>query len=150
MAGAAARVAYVNLFAQDIDKLSAFYATLFGFPELVGHRSPIYRCLDAGGVEFGFNADQAYELLGLADRKPAGRPPVRAYFTIELGSREAVDAAIGRVESQGGRVIKGPYTSYYNAWQAVLEDPEGNVFRVNHRMGPRTPADQLAEKPWEN
>lgn len=39
--------------------------------------------------------------------------------------------------------------SYYNAWQAVLEDPEANVFRVNHRMGPRTPVDQFAEKPWE-
>jgi predicted enzyme related to lactoylglutathione lyase len=149
MAEAAARIAYVNLFAQDIDKLSAFYTKVFGFPELVSHRSPIYRCLDAGGVELGFNAEKAYELLGLADRKPAGRPTLRAYFTIEVGSREAVDDAVWPVERHGGRLLKGPYASYYNAWQAVFEDPEGNVFRVNHRMGPRPPVEELADKPWE-
>jgi predicted enzyme related to lactoylglutathione lyase len=146
----AARVAYINLFAQDIEKLSAFYAKLFGFPELVGHRSPIYRCLDAGAVELGFNADKAYDLLGLGDRRPDDRPPIRVYFTIELPSREAVDAAVQQAERGGGRLVKGPYTSYYNAWQAVLEDPEGNIFRVNHRMGPRTPPEQLAQKPWED
>jgi len=25
----------------------------------------------------------------------------------------------------------------------VLADPEGNVFRLNHRIGPRTPYDDL-------
>jgi hypothetical protein len=30
-------------------------------------------------------------------------------------------------------VIKGPYRTYYGAWQVVAEDPEGNVFRLNHR-----------------
>jgi predicted enzyme related to lactoylglutathione lyase len=134
-----ARIAYVNILARDIERLSKFYADLFGFPEIEGHRSPIYRCLDAGAVELGFNAPTAYELLGLKGREPGTSDAIRAYVTIEVVSREMVEAAPARVVALGGRVIKAPYVTYYNAWQAVLEDPEGNMFRINHRMGARQP-----------
>ena len=73
----AARVAYVNVLARDNVALSLFYQRLFGFPEIESHRSPIYRCLDAGGMELGFNADEAYDLLGIGDRRPSGASPVR-------------------------------------------------------------------------
>jgi predicted enzyme related to lactoylglutathione lyase len=131
----AAALAYVNLFAADIERLCAFYAALFGFAEKAASRSPIYRALDAGGVELGFNAYDAYELLNLADRRAAtGTGPTRAYFTIELASGGAVDAVVERIAGLGGRVIKPQYVTYYKAYQAVLEDPEGNVFRANHRL----------------
>jgi predicted enzyme related to lactoylglutathione lyase len=135
------RLAYINVFARDIEALSGFYAALFGFREIEGHRSPIYRCLDANGIELGFNATKAFELLALDARRfrddaPA---PVSVYFTVELGSRAAVETAALRAERLGGRVVKAPYQTYYNAVQAVLEDPEGNVFRVNHRLGARQP-----------
>ena len=145
----AARVAYVNVLARDNVALSLFYQRLFGFPEIESHRSPIYRCLDAGGMELCFNADEAYDLLGIGDRRPSGASPVRVYFTLEVGAPEAVDAAAARAVVEGGGVIKPPYTTYYNARQAVLEDPEGNVFRVNHRMGPRQPAAEIANPPWK-
>ncbi|WP_365983831.1 hypothetical protein [Marinobacter sp.] len=32
------------------------------------------------------------------------------------------------------QIVKEPYTTYYNWYQAVLLDPEGNVFRINHMM----------------
>jgi predicted enzyme related to lactoylglutathione lyase len=147
-----ARVAYVNILARDIAALSGFYAGVFGFAEIASHRSPIYRCLDGGAIELGFNADQAYDLLDIGDRRPdrarSGTTPVRAFITVEVASQTAVDAAAAAAAEQGGRVIKPPYTTYYNARQAVLEDPEGNVFRVNHRIGPRRPADQVESPPW--
>jgi len=31
-----------------------------------------------------------------------------------------------------------------------MEDPEGNVFRINHRKGPRIPAQELENPPWED
>lgn len=143
-----ARLAYVNILARDIEALSAFYRETLGFPEIMGHRSPIYRCLDAGGMELGFNAPAAYGLLGLDDRRPGDAiPPAVAYFTFELASREAVAASVATALAQGGKLRKGPYLTYYNAWQAVMEDPEGNIFRLNHRIGPRTPADQV-DGPW--
>lgn len=146
MSMVAARLAYVNLFARDIVALSGFYTALFGFPEIAAHRSPIYRCLDAQGAELGFNAAEAYALLNLQTRQPmdAENPlPLGVYFTIELDSADAVDRAARQCAQLGGTVLKPPYLTYYNARQAVLADPEGNVFRVNHRVGARTPYDAL-------
>lgn len=139
---AGAHLAYVNLFARDIEVLMRFYAGLFGFAEMTAFRSPIYRCLDAGGIELGFNAAEAYRLLDLDSRRPAGDAtdmPVGCYFTVELESTAAVDQAAIECRRLGGGVIKLPYRTYYNAWQTVLTDPEGNVFRANHRIGPRKP-----------
>ncbi|PYD84206.1 glyoxalase, partial [Pseudomonas syringae pv. pisi] len=33
--------------------------------------------------------------------------------------------------AQGAKLIKEPYLTYYNWYQAVLLDPEHNVFRIN-------------------
>ena len=34
----------------------------------------------------------------------------------------------------GATLIKPPYVTYYNWYQSVLLDPEGNVFRINFMM----------------
>ena len=149
MTASAARLAYVNLFAHDHVALAKFYQTVFGFAEIRTHRSPIYLCLDAGGMELGFNADSSYALLGLADRMPRGRAPLRTYVTIEVSDAEAIDEAVAVALETGGRLVKAAYDTYYNARQAVLEDPEGNVFRINHRRGPRIPADEVEDPPWK-
>ncbi|MBL8379376.1 MAG: VOC family protein [Burkholderiales bacterium] len=130
-----ARLSYLNLFARDMEAQARFYAAALGFPEVEALRSPIFRCLDAGGVLLGFNAHAAYELLNLADRVPQ-RPVTSAYATFELASTTAVDAGVKRILDLGGTLIKAPYRTYYNAYQAVLADPEGNVFRLNHDLKP--------------
>ena len=146
-----ARLAYANILARDIDALCDFYASVLGFAEIEGHRSPIYRCLDAGGIELGFNAALAYELLNLAGHAPGpgeARGPLATYLTFELDSPGAIDATMRKAVERGARVLKEPYDTYYNARQCVLEDPEGNVFRLNYRKGPRTPADEVERPPW--
>jgi predicted enzyme related to lactoylglutathione lyase len=146
-----ARLAYANILARDMDALCAFYAGVFGFAEIEGHRSPIYRCLDAGGVELGFNAALAFELLNLRQRAPGpdvAASPVTSYFTFELDSADAVDATLRSAVARGAHVVKEPYDTYYNARQCVLEDPEGNVFRLNHRKGPRKLAREVERPPW--
>jgi predicted enzyme related to lactoylglutathione lyase len=122
----------VNLFCEDPERLMGFYAALLGLPENVAARSPIYRALRLGEAELGFNARPAYALLGLAGRERDGAA-VGAYATFVLAAEAEVEALAGRVAELGGRVIQGPYRTYYGAWQVVAEDPEGNVFRLNHR-----------------
>lgn len=148
-AGPAARLAYANIFAKDIDALSQFYGQLLGFPEIAERASPIYRCLDAGGgLELGFNAYRAYDLLGVADRKPAAAGSVNVYLTFEVASLADVGDIAERAVTLGGYIIKQPYDTYYNARQVVLADPEGHVFRINHRKGDRVPADRVENPPW--
>jgi predicted enzyme related to lactoylglutathione lyase len=122
----------INLFCRDPAALMGFYAELLGLPERVEARSGIYRCLRLGEVELGFNKVDAYPLLGLADRVP-GDAGIRAYATFVLMEEAEVERLAVRLAELGGRVIKGPYRTYYGAWQVVAEDPEGNVFRLNHR-----------------
>ncbi|GAA5234263.1 bleomycin resistance protein [Verticiella sediminum] len=136
------KLANLNLFAQDIAALCAFYQALFGFRELAERRTGIYRCLDAGGVELGFNATTAYPLLALADRqRDNARPAVTAYPTFLADTPAEVDAHAARCASLGGRVVKAPYRTHYQAHQVVLADPEHNIFRI------QSPDQGAAESP---
>jgi len=131
----------VNLIARDIAVLCEFYRTLFGFQELMARRTAIYRCLNAGASELGFNAWGAYELLQLAGRAPAAAPaPVTAYCTFAAPDCAAVDALVRRCVELGGSTVRPAMVTHYNAYQAVLADPECNVFRVQSPAGAKETA----------
>jgi len=124
---------WFNLMCRDIEAQFAFYRAVFGLPEAEAARSPIYRAVETADFQFGFNdARAAYGLLGLDGRQPGGETPraTVAYATLMLDTPAAVDAAVQAAQAQGGRVIKGPFATYYGQWQAVLADPEDNVFRI--------------------
>jgi len=128
---------YFSLFCIDIEAQLAFYLALLRMPEAARSRSPIYRCIQASHFEFGFHAAPAYALLGVADRAPvpstnsAQISPVTSYATFMLGSCAEVDDLSLKAASLGGRVIKASYPTYYGQWQAVLADPENNMFRFS-------------------
>ena len=144
----AAKLAYASILARDIAALAEFYSLALGFPEIEGHRSPIYRCLDAGGMELGFNDWQAYRLLAIEHLAPQREKAVSSYLTFEVGSQEELERICALAISNGATLHKPPYDTYYNARQCVLGDPEGNVFRLNYRKGRRLPAAQVENPPW--
>ena len=126
---------WFNLLCQDIEAQLQFYQGLLQLPEAPGTRSAIYRALETEHFQLGFNAPEAYALLGLADRQPGATLPsprsVTGYATFMLGTPAAVETAAQAAAALGGRVVKPPYATYYRERQAVLQDPEGNVFRVS-------------------
>jgi predicted enzyme related to lactoylglutathione lyase len=127
-----ATLSYVNIFAKDIVALSQFYMDVFGFVEIEKIRSPIFRGLDTGSSSLGFNAQDAYGLLKLDEfSQTAG---VKFLLNIDVASVAEVDQMTPKAVSLGAKLVKAPYKTYYNWYQAVLLDPEGNVFRINHMM----------------
>ena len=128
----AATLSYVNVFAQDVVALSGFYQRVFGFAEIEAIRSPIFRGLDTGKSCLGFNAPAAYELLHLAEF--ADTRGVKFLLNIDVDSQEAVDRMVPIAVAAGATLIKAPYTTYYHWYQAVLLDPEQNVFRINFML----------------
>jgi len=122
-------LSYVNVFAQDIEALSGFYAQLFGFEEIQAIRSPIFRGLDTGKSCIGFNAPEAYQLLGL--EQFAGSTGAKFLLNIDVDSRAEVDRLVPLAVASGATLVKAPYQTYYNWYQAVLLDPEQNIFRIN-------------------
>jgi catechol 2,3-dioxygenase-like lactoylglutathione lyase family enzyme len=138
----------VNLFCRDIERQLAFYRAVLGLSEIVASRSPIFRALGDDTVELGLNAHAAYTLLGLEGRAATSHDtaPVTAYPTFMVDAPSAVDAACARAVTHAGRILKGPYPTYYGQWQAVLEDPEGHVFRLASAVLP--PGIDPARQPW--
>ena len=127
-----AHLSYVNMFAQDIEALSGFYRDLFGFSEIPAIRSPIFVGLDTGRSCLGFNAQDAYGLLNLAgEANPTG---VKFLLNIDVDSVAEVERLVPVAVAKGAVVVKPPYRTYYDWYQAVLLDPEKNVFRINHML----------------
>ncbi|MBN9409615.1 MAG: glyoxalase [Burkholderiales bacterium] len=127
-----AHLSYVNVFARDIVLLSGFYQRVFGFPEIEAIRSPIFRGLDTGKSSLGFNALDAYELLKLSEHSDTRG--IKFLLNIDVDSRADVNRMVPIALGAGATLVKAPYVTYYNWYQAVLLDPESNVFRINFMM----------------
>lgn len=125
-------LSYVNIFAEDIVALSGFYRDLFGFREIPEIESPIFRGLDTGKTCIGFNASDAYEMLKLDQY--ADTRGCKFLLNIDVSSKDDVDEYVPKALAAGATLIKEPNVTYYNWYQAVLLDPEGNVFRINYMM----------------
>ena len=126
---------WFNLMSRDIEAQCRFYRAVLGLPEAQAARSPIYCALETQDFQLGFNDGRAaYGLLGLDGRQApdttTGPRPTVAYATFMLASPADVDAAAQAVRAHGGQVLKAPFATYYGQWQAVLADPEDNVFRI--------------------
>jgi uncharacterized glyoxalase superfamily protein PhnB len=128
----AAHLSYVNVFARDVVALSGFYQRVFGFPEIEAIRSPIFRGLDTGKSSLGFNALDAYELLQLSAFSDTRG--IKFLLNIDVDSQAEVDRMVPIAVAAGATLVKPPYVTYYHWYQAVLLDPEGNVFRINFMM----------------
>ena len=126
-------LAYVSLFAKDLDRLGDFYVAAFGLTEHEEMRTPIFRSLDLGnGTALALHGAEAYELVGLAEHSsPTG---VASMLTFDPGSAEAVDDAVDRLVELGATLVKAPFVTVYDARQVVLADPDGHVFRLSHYL----------------
>jgi hypothetical protein len=127
-----AELSYVNIFSRDIVALSGFYQRVFSFKEIEAIRSPIFRGLDTGKSCLGFNALDAYELLKLSEFSDT--KGIKFLLNIDVDSQKDVDLMVPIAIQAGATLVKAPYLTYYNWYQAVLLDPEGNVFRINFML----------------
>ena len=122
------RMIYVGLLSHNIDGLCRFYRDVFGFDELEGERTEIFRTLDCGNIQLCFHATEAYEILGLSEHTKRGG--IVEMITFDANSQAEVGNLTKRALDRGARLVKGPFVTYYNHYQVVLFDPDGNVFRI--------------------
>ena len=52
-------LSYVNIFSKNVVTLAGFYRDVFGFEEILEHRTPIFVGLRTGQSCLGFNAQDA-------------------------------------------------------------------------------------------
>lgn len=122
-------LSWVNIFARDIDKLSAFYIELFGFTEIPAMRNPVFRGVATGASNLGFMALDVYGILKLEDeRRDDGS---RFLLNVDVADTDEVDRLTLAATNSGARLVKEAGVTSYGWYQSVLLDPEGNVFRIN-------------------
>ncbi len=123
-------ISLASFISADFVGLFEFYSSTFDLPEVIELRSEIFRGADASGVTIGFSAPVVYEMLNIQEWADARG--TTQYLTFECESDDAVTAATDRAIVNGARLLHDPYETYYGAYQSVLSDPDGNVFRINH------------------
>ena len=123
-------ISLASFISADFVALFEFYSSTFALPEVTELRSDIFRGADASGVTIGFSAPVVYEMLNIQEwAEPKG---TSQYLTFECESDGAVSATTDTAIANGARLLHDPYETYYGAFQSVLADPDGNVFRINH------------------
>lgn len=123
-----AKVRLASFFSADLDRICAFYTGVFGFDEVVELRSALYRGIRTpGGPDIGFHAMSVLDLLNLQDRALG----LGGMLTFEFEAAEQVDGHIDRIKAAGGQCLKPAGMTFYDVYQAVAADPDGNALRLN-------------------
>ena len=123
-------ISLASFISEDFVGLFEFYSTTFDLPEVEALRSDIFRGADASGVTIGFSAPVVYEMLHIQDWAHA--TGTSQYLTFECATDEEVLQRTSAAVRLGGEMLHEPYETYYGAYQSVLADLDGNVFRINH------------------
>ena len=124
-------VEHVAVWARDLERLCAFYVEA-----LAGRSGPLYENPRTGFRSYfvSFDGGARLELMSRADvaspRAPADAAPGLAHVAFRVGSREAVDTTVARLEAAGAAITSRPRTTGDGCYEAVIEDPEGNRLEI--------------------
>lgn len=127
------RLAHVALWTRDLERMARFYAE-----ELGAELGPRYTNPRTGfQSRFARFAGAAVELMTRPDvaGRVSGEPPTRPaegypHVALELGSRQAVDAAVTRLRERGVTIVGDPRQTGDGYYEAVLADPDGNLVEI--------------------
>jgi glyoxylase I family protein len=117
---------HVALQALDLERTTAFYRDLLGFPELQRHLRPdgSLRSIWVGVPGGGFLAIEAAGIAPTPEPFRHERPGLLLLaFRIPRASREACVAALGRA---------GVPLEHQTRWSLYVRDPEGNRIALSH------------------
>ena len=98
----------------DFDATRAFYTRVLELDEG-----------NFGGGYIGFGSGQAQVLFA-----PPGGKPALPQMGVDVGSREAVDAAHAKAVQDGHEVIYGPVDEPWGVRRFLVRDPHGVVISV--------------------
>ena len=98
----------------DFEATRAFYTQVVGLEEGT-----------FGGGYIGFGSGQAQVLFA-----PPGIEPVPPQMGVDVGSREAVDAAHSQAIENGHEVVYGPVDEPWGVRRFFVRDPQGLVISI--------------------
>jgi uncharacterized glyoxalase superfamily protein PhnB len=123
------RLSYTTFLARDVAALATFYVEGLGLGEIVASRDERYREVRAdGGCLIGFATDAVRPFVNLPEEPATG---TRSLLTFNVDTVADVAPAIERAVAAGAELVRAAIETFFGQYQAVLRDPEGNIFRLS-------------------
>ncbi len=122
------RVEHVAIWTKDLEKMRAFYERYFDVVSSEKYRNPKTRfesyflSFPTGSrielITKPFLSDRSVDTLGYA------------HLALAVGEKEAVDSFVEQFMADGYPLLSGPRTTGDGYYEAVIQDPEGNLIEL--------------------
>jgi hypothetical protein len=140
-----AKIFFITLAVDDLDRSLAFYRDGLGWPTdgIVGQEFHD-QVTGADGTIAIFTLDGGllltlYERTNLAKDAslPAG-PPSSTEFSLGIpaGSREEVDLLLAQAQAAGGTLTAPPHMRPFGVYSGYFADPDGHLFEIAWNSSP--------------
>mgnify|MGYP002515736232 CR=1 FL=1 len=134
-------IEHIAITTADIDRLRQFYSTYFGMEaetEITGSTGAriIFMHSPDGGARIELMqrpqpADQPLtQPLGQSDAQSNEPPSGYAHLAFSVGSEDAVNALIQRLQASGVTILRQPLRTPSGAYLATIADPDGNPLEI--------------------
>ena len=125
------RIAHLALWTLDLERLRDFYARYFDARSGEAYHSATRRGFSSYFLDFPGGACRL-ELMTLPALAKAPDAPALGYahLAIAVGSRGAVDALVARMTADGVRLASPARQTGDGYYEAVVEDPDGNLVEI--------------------
>ena len=123
------RLSYTTFLARDVAVLATFYVEGLGLEEIMASRDERYREVKAdGGCLIGFATEAVRSFINLPEEQATG---TRSLLTFNVDAVADVAPAVDRAIAAGAELVREAKETFFGQYQAVLRDPEGNIFRLS-------------------
>ncbi len=122
------RIEHIGLWTIDLEKMREFYETYFSATS-----GELYHNPNKGFRSYFLTFDSGAR-LELMHREDIKRPNVESYgyahLALAVGGKEDVDNFVDKLKADGYTLLNGPRTTGDGYYEAVIEDPEGNLIEL--------------------
>ncbi|MCC5894160.1 MAG: VOC family protein [Alkalibacterium sp.] len=122
------RIEHIGLWTKDLEKMKDFYQRYFHVTSGEQYHNSSKKFTS---YFLTFDSGSRLELMHREDiSKPATEGFGYAHLALAVGNKSKVDDLVSRLTSDGYELINGPRTTGDGYYEAVIEDPEGNLIEL--------------------
>lgn len=117
-----------NSWVRDLEKMKEFYETYFA-----GTSTELYHNKKAGFHSYfiNFNSGSRLELMSKQHLSPRVADSLGyTHIALSVGTKADVDAYVEKFLAAGFPLLNGPRTTGDGYYEAVIQDPEGNLLEL--------------------
>ncbi|KRL84781.1 VOC family protein [Ligilactobacillus apodemi] len=122
------KIEHVALWEKDLEKMKEFYETYFNVTSIKRYHNP-----KTGFYSYfvTFDSGSRLELMAKQHLSPRIADSLGyAHLAIAVGTKEAVNAYVEKFLAAGFPLLSGPRTTGDGYYEAVIQDPEGNLLEL--------------------